>query len=195
MYEDIDIRYYKFSDVFYSEKVTYNDWHFFPSVIMNILGISTSHLTSNICYPYVDDDSILDYDSLRKDRNYLKDKLVVVAVRKKKIVGISIFKIFSRMIYLSIFCIEKIMRGTGFARYFLNNSLKLVSSKYNSPIVLISTEEGYNLYKKQGFVDIDYAKITKYDTRKYLSWFKPDGGSIGKYLMIYNRPSSKKNRT
>ena len=108
MYEDIEIRYYKFSDVFYSEKATYNDWNFFPKIITNMLGINTSNLTTDICYPYIDDTSILDYDSLRKDKNYLKDKLIVVAIQKRKIVGISIFKIFSRMIYLSIFCIEKI---------------------------------------------------------------------------------------
>ncbi len=194
MFEDIEIRYYKFSDVFFSEKATYNDWHFFPKILTDILGINTSHLTTDICYPYIDDMSILDYESLKKDRNYLNDKLVVVAVQKKRVVGISIFKIFSRMVYLSVFCIEKIVRKTGFAQYFLKNSIGLVLIKYKLPIILVSTEEGYNLYKKEGFVDIEYANITKYDTRKYLSWFRPDGDTIGKYLMIYNS-SCKKQRS
>lgn len=193
MFEDIDIRYYRFSDVFLSEKATYNDWHFFPRILTDMLGINTTHLTTDICYPYVDDMSILDYESLKKDRNYLNDKLAVVAIQKKRVVGISIFKIFSRMIYLSVFCIEKIVRGTGFARYFLNRCISLILIRYKLPIILVSTEEGYNLYKKQGFVEIEYANITKYDTRKYLSWFRPDGSSIGKYLMIYNNLSKKLN--
>ena len=67
-------------------------------------------------------------------------------------------------------------------------------SKYKLPIILVSTEEGYNLYKKQGFVDADYTKITKYDTHKYLSWFRPCGDTIGKYLMIYNVNKSRKSR-
>ena len=185
MFEDIEIRYYKESDIFHSSKTT-SSWYYMPSFIKNILGVNTDFLSTEICYPYVGDDDLFDYDYFKKDKKFLKDKIVCVAIKDKKVVGITIFTLFKHLVYLKLFCIERIMRKSGFAKHFLNLCISLLRNNTDIPLMLISTEEGHNLYLKQGFKDIKYSKIKMLDNIGRFKWIEKSGNnSIGKYLMLY----------
>lgn len=194
MFDDIEIRYYRESDIFFSEKKDIiNYMYYVPKFLTNILGVEEDFLSTELCHPYSGEEDIFDYDRFKNDREYLKDKLVIVAIKNNKVVGICIYTIFNKFIYLKLFCIERIIRKKGFSRYFLNLSINLLRNNYNLPLILISTTEGYNLYKKQGFKDIKYDNIKRLDPTRYLEWVSNSNGRyIGKYLMKYYDKTSNK---
>jgi hypothetical protein len=125
MYEDILIRYYRESDLFYSENIYTKQHDYLPRHVNNILKKKGLYLSSDICHPYIEKNNILDYNSLKTNKKFLKDRTIIVAIHNDRIIGICIFKIFLKMVYLSIFCIERIIRGTGFSKYFLNKSINI----------------------------------------------------------------------
>lgn len=188
MFDDIEIRYYRENDIFYSESREYvNSLYHVPKFITNILGVSGDFLSTDICFPYIEESDIFDYDELKKDKTFLKDKIIIVAVRKKKVVGICIFAFYEKFIYLKLFCVELIMRKSGFSGYFLEACIGLLKHNTNLPLLLVSTEEGHNFYKKINFKDIKYSEISHLDTIKKLKWTeKKDRKYIGRYLMIFN---------
>lgn len=187
MFEDIEIRYYRENDIFYSESREYINYiYHVPKMITNILGISGDYLSTDICFPYINDNSIFDYDELKKDKTFLKDKIVIVAVRKKKVVGICIFTFYEKFIYLKLFCVELIMRKSGFSGHFIETCLGLLRYNTSLPLLLVSTEEAHNFYKKNNFKDIKYNDIKHLDTINKLKWTENiNRNKIGKYLMLY----------
>lgn len=196
MFDDIEIRYYRESDVFYSESREYiNFLYHVPKFITNLLGVSGDFLSTKICYPYTDDNDIFDYDELKKNKNYINDKIVIVAVKKNKVIGICIFTIYEKYVYLKLFCIEVIIRKSGFGKHFIESCMKLLKRNTELPLVLVSTEEGHNFYKKVGFRDIEYNTIRNIDTAGKLKWTKiKDQSLIGKYLMKYYERKYNKNK-
>lgn len=188
MFEDIEIRYYRENDIFYSESREYINYiYHVPKMITNILGISGDYLSTDICFPYIEEFDIFDYDELKKDKTFLKDKIIIVAVRKKKVVSICIFTFYEKFIYLKLFCVELIMRKSGFSKYFLEACIGLLKHNTSLPLLLVSTEEGHNFYKKVNFKDVKYKDIIHLDTIKKLKWTeKEDRKYIGKYLMMYS---------
>lgn len=122
----------------------------------------------------------------------MKDKIVIVAVRKKKVVGICIFTFYEKFVYLKLFCIELIIRNTGFSKHFLETCIGLLRHNTDLPLLLVSTVEGHNFYKKCNFKDVKYKNIKHLDSIGKLKWTEEKNKKyIGRHLMMYDENNKK----
>jgi hypothetical protein len=84
------------------------------------------------------------------------------------------------------------MRKLGFSKYFLEACIGLLKHNTSLPLLLVSTEEGHNFYKKVNFKDVKYSAIKHLDTINKLKWTeKEERKYIGKYLMMHNNEEIK----
>ena len=200
MFDDVDIRYYRESDMFYGAKDygfktdrTGTLMYYIPDFIKRVLGVDTKFLTNQICYPYVGQNNIFDKNYLVHNNKNEKDKIVIVGVKNKKVVSIAIFKMYKMFIYLSLFCVERVMRKSGYSSHFIKTAIDIARNNSNKPIILKSTEEGYKFYLKNGFKETRYLNIKHMQNTQRFEYMDGDTNDyIGKYLMIYDDKHSRK---
>jgi predicted GNAT family N-acyltransferase len=153
--DKITIRIHKESDIFYSQKEKNTIFGYLPDIITKKLSLPKKVLVSNICNPYGN----YIFDIWADKKNYTdKKNLFLVAVNELDLViGIALFiPNETKYVEFKAFCIEEKYGGKGIATNFIKKSLCIAKNKWKTmkTMVLVSTKDGYNLYKKNGFRDM-----------------------------------------
>lgn len=147
---NVDVRPWRSSNKFYTDGFESTLWDRLPHFVTRPVGLKRKLRTSKLCHPY--GSYIFDLWSHEKQMQDPRN-LFVVALSQGFVVGILLLKPHGKQeLYLEALCIEPEFRSKGIADKLLRESIKAAHAKYGpTSILLNSTKEALNLYKRRGF--------------------------------------------